>query len=139
MGTLQLTAEGPSESNNNQSNITHHRTSFAAFVLDKVSVPTCVLLFGNYQHQMLSGWSNSWTTLLYQRFPTYYLSFFLLSLTGLLALSSNHSNSYLAYPGCATAGEIIVYDASSLVSPSDIMITTILLTYASVAAFQILL
>lgn len=35
---------------------------------------------------------------------------------GLCALSINHSNSYLAYPGSATIGEIIVYDANSLVS-----------------------
>uniref|UniRef100_A0A8C9VHY7 WD repeat domain, phosphoinositide interacting 1 n=1 Tax=Scleropages formosus TaxID=113540 RepID=A0A8C9VHY7_SCLFO len=33
--------------------------------------------------------------------------------TGLCALSNNHSNSYLAYPGSATIGEIIVYDANS--------------------------
>ncbi|XP_036377368.1 WD repeat domain phosphoinositide-interacting protein 1-like [Megalops cyprinoides] len=34
--------------------------------------------------------------------------------TGLCALSTNHSNSYLAYPGSATIGEIIVYDANNL-------------------------
>ncbi|XP_049416213.1 WD repeat domain phosphoinositide-interacting protein 1 isoform X4 [Epinephelus fuscoguttatus] len=34
--------------------------------------------------------------------------------SGLCALSINHSNSYLAYPGSATIGEIIVYDANSL-------------------------
>ncbi|XP_029692461.1 WD repeat domain phosphoinositide-interacting protein 1 isoform X2 [Takifugu rubripes] len=34
--------------------------------------------------------------------------------SGLFALSINHSNSYLAYPGSATNGEIIVYDANSL-------------------------
>ncbi|KAM6951616.1 WD repeat domain phosphoinositide-interacting protein 1-like isoform 2-T2 [Aplochiton taeniatus] len=34
--------------------------------------------------------------------------------TGLLALSVNHGNSYLAYPGSATIGEIIVYDANNL-------------------------
>ncbi|XP_030645875.1 WD repeat domain phosphoinositide-interacting protein 1 [Chanos chanos] len=33
---------------------------------------------------------------------------------GLCALSINHSNSYLAYPGNATIGEIIVYDANNL-------------------------
>ncbi|XP_026181752.1 WD repeat domain phosphoinositide-interacting protein 1 isoform X6 [Mastacembelus armatus] len=33
---------------------------------------------------------------------------------GLCALSINHSNSYLAYPGSATSGEIIVYDAINL-------------------------
>lgn len=43
------------------------------------------------------------------------MSFFLFPLTGLFALSINHSNSYLAYPGSATNGEIIVYDANSLV------------------------
>ncbi|CAF94874.1 unnamed protein product, partial [Tetraodon nigroviridis] len=37
-----------------------------------------------------------------------------LNTIGLLALSINHSNSYLAYPGSATNGEIIVYDASSM-------------------------
>ncbi|KAM9843712.1 WD repeat domain phosphoinositide-interacting protein 1 isoform 2-T2 [Aulostomus maculatus] len=36
------------------------------------------------------------------------------NLSGLCALSVNHSNSYLAYPGSATIGEVIVYDASSL-------------------------
>uniref|UniRef100_A0A3P8VXV6 WD repeat domain, phosphoinositide interacting 1 n=1 Tax=Cynoglossus semilaevis TaxID=244447 RepID=A0A3P8VXV6_CYNSE len=35
--------------------------------------------------------------------------------SGLCALSINHSNSYLAYPGSATIGEIIVYDANNLV------------------------
>ncbi|XP_075888600.1 WD repeat domain phosphoinositide-interacting protein 1 [Nelusetta ayraudi] len=34
--------------------------------------------------------------------------------SGLCALSTNHSNSYVAYPGSATIGEIIVYDANSL-------------------------
>ncbi|XP_015211599.1 WD repeat domain phosphoinositide-interacting protein 1 isoform X2 [Lepisosteus oculatus] len=34
--------------------------------------------------------------------------------TGLCALSTNHSNSYLAYPGSSTIGEIIVYDANNL-------------------------
>ncbi|CAG5898534.1 unnamed protein product [Menidia menidia] len=34
--------------------------------------------------------------------------------SGLCALSISHSNSYLAYPGSATIGEIIVYDANSL-------------------------
>ncbi|CAL8381775.1 WD repeat domain phosphoinositide-interacting protein 1 isoform X1 [Gadus morhua] len=34
--------------------------------------------------------------------------------TGLCALSVNHGNSYLAYPGSATHGEIIVYDANNL-------------------------
>lgn len=36
-------------------------------------------------------------------------------LAGLCALSTNHANSYLAYPGSATIGEIIVYDANNLV------------------------
>lgn len=39
----------------------------------------------------------------------------LYSLTGLCALSINHGNSYLAYPGSATMGEITVYDANNLV------------------------
>ncbi|XP_040032666.2 WD repeat domain phosphoinositide-interacting protein 1 isoform X2 [Gasterosteus aculeatus] len=34
--------------------------------------------------------------------------------TGLCALSVNHSNSHLAYPGSATVGEITVYDANNL-------------------------
>ncbi|KAF3845700.1 hypothetical protein F7725_002778 [Dissostichus mawsoni] len=34
--------------------------------------------------------------------------------SGLCALSINHSNSYLAYPGSATTGEIIVYDSNNL-------------------------
>uniref|UniRef100_A0A3Q3LN27 WD repeat domain, phosphoinositide interacting 1 n=1 Tax=Mastacembelus armatus TaxID=205130 RepID=A0A3Q3LN27_9TELE len=34
--------------------------------------------------------------------------------SGLCALSVNHSNSYLAYPGSATIGEITVYDANNL-------------------------
>ncbi|XP_064423556.1 WD repeat domain phosphoinositide-interacting protein 1 [Latimeria chalumnae] len=34
--------------------------------------------------------------------------------TGLCALSTNHSNSYLAYPGCSTIGEILVYDTNNL-------------------------
>ncbi|XP_056262637.1 WD repeat domain phosphoinositide-interacting protein 1 isoform X2 [Pseudoliparis swirei] len=34
--------------------------------------------------------------------------------SGLCALSINHSNSYLAYPGSATVGEIVVYDANNL-------------------------
>lgn len=38
------------------------------------------------------------------------------SLVGLCALSVNHSNSYLAYPGSATIGEITLYDANNLVS-----------------------
>ncbi|MFT7804230.1 WD repeat domain phosphoinositide-interacting protein 1 isoform X1 [Arapaima gigas] len=33
--------------------------------------------------------------------------------TGLCALSNNHSNSYLAYPGSTAIGEIIVYDANN--------------------------
>lgn len=44
-----------------------------------------------------------------------YLHFFCLPSTGLCALSINHSNSFLAYPGSATIGEVIVYDANSLV------------------------
>ena len=36
-------------------------------------------------------------------------------LVGLCALSVNHSNSYLAYPGSASIGEITVYDANNLV------------------------
>ncbi|KAK0144933.1 WD repeat domain phosphoinositide-interacting protein 1 [Merluccius polli] len=35
-------------------------------------------------------------------------------LTRLCALSVNHSNSYLAHPGSATIGEIVVYDANNL-------------------------
>nr|XP_042138964.1 WD repeat domain phosphoinositide-interacting protein 1 isoform X1 [Peromyscus maniculatus bairdii] len=34
--------------------------------------------------------------------------------TGLCALSINHSNSYLAYPGSQTTGEIVLYDGNSL-------------------------
>nr|XP_005283001.1 WD repeat domain phosphoinositide-interacting protein 1 isoform X1 [Chrysemys picta bellii] len=34
--------------------------------------------------------------------------------TGLCALSINHSNSYLAYPGSATIGEIVFYDGNNL-------------------------
>uniref|UniRef100_A0A3Q4AGT6 Uncharacterized protein n=1 Tax=Mola mola TaxID=94237 RepID=A0A3Q4AGT6_MOLML len=34
--------------------------------------------------------------------------------SGLCALSVNHSNSYLAYPGSATIGEITLYDANNL-------------------------
>ncbi|XP_064126911.1 WD repeat domain phosphoinositide-interacting protein 1 isoform X2 [Loxodonta africana] len=34
--------------------------------------------------------------------------------TGLCALSINHSNSYLAYPGSLTTGEIVLYDGNSL-------------------------
>ncbi|XP_068119124.1 WD repeat domain phosphoinositide-interacting protein 1-like isoform X1 [Hyperolius riggenbachi] len=34
--------------------------------------------------------------------------------SGLCALSINHSNSYLAYPGSSTSGEIAVYDANVL-------------------------
>ncbi|XP_068161878.1 WD repeat domain phosphoinositide-interacting protein 1-like isoform X3 [Antennarius striatus] len=34
--------------------------------------------------------------------------------SGLCALSVNHSNSYLAYPGSTTIGEITVYDANNL-------------------------
>ncbi len=34
---------------------------------------------------------------------------------GLCALSTNHSNSFLAYPGSDTIGEIIVYDSNNLV------------------------
>ncbi|XP_051889220.1 WD repeat domain phosphoinositide-interacting protein 1 isoform X3 [Pristis pectinata] len=40
--------------------------------------------------------------------------------TGLCALSINHSNSYLAYPGNATIGEIVIYDANNLHSVSVI-------------------
>ncbi|XP_008567609.1 PREDICTED: WD repeat domain phosphoinositide-interacting protein 1 [Galeopterus variegatus] len=36
------------------------------------------------------------------------------SLSGLCALSINHSNSYLAYPGSLTTGEIVLYDGNSL-------------------------
>lgn len=36
--------------------------------------------------------------------------------TGLCALSINHSNSYVAYPGSLTTGEIVLYDGHSLVS-----------------------
>ncbi|XP_026181749.1 WD repeat domain phosphoinositide-interacting protein 1 isoform X3 [Mastacembelus armatus] len=39
---------------------------------------------------------------------------------GLCALSINHSNSYLAYPGSATSGEIIVYDAINLTTATTI-------------------
>lgn len=39
------------------------------------------------------------------------------SFPGLCALSVNHGNSFLAYPGSATLGEITVYDANNLVSP----------------------
>lgn len=90
--------------------------SFENLVLDKVPVPTCVLLSVNYQHQTVSGW----TTIECQRFLTYRISLFLFPLTGLFALSINHSNSYLAYPGSATSGEIIVYDVNSLVRLTDI-------------------
>ncbi|XP_028331279.1 WD repeat domain phosphoinositide-interacting protein 1 [Gouania willdenowi] len=34
--------------------------------------------------------------------------------TGLCALSINHGNSYLAYPGSTTIGEITIYDANNL-------------------------
>uniref|UniRef100_A0A8D1SCF0 WD repeat domain phosphoinositide-interacting protein 1 n=1 Tax=Sus scrofa TaxID=9823 RepID=A0A8D1SCF0_PIG len=34
--------------------------------------------------------------------------------TGLCALSINHSNSYVAYPGSLTTGEIVLYDGHSL-------------------------
>lgn len=42
---------------------------------------------------------------------------FMYSLVGLCALSVNHSNSYLVYPGSATIGEITLYDANNLVRP----------------------
>uniref|UniRef100_A0A4W3K5D0 WD repeat domain, phosphoinositide interacting 1 n=1 Tax=Callorhinchus milii TaxID=7868 RepID=A0A4W3K5D0_CALMI len=41
--------------------------------------------------------------------------------TGLCALSINHSNSYLAYPGNATIGEIVIYDANNLNNISTIL------------------
>ncbi|XP_028674973.1 WD repeat domain phosphoinositide-interacting protein 1 isoform X1 [Erpetoichthys calabaricus] len=34
--------------------------------------------------------------------------------TGICALSTNHSNSYLAYPGNSTIGEILIFDANNL-------------------------
>nr|XP_034959932.1 WD repeat domain phosphoinositide-interacting protein 1 isoform X2 [Zootoca vivipara] len=34
--------------------------------------------------------------------------------TGLCALSINHSNSYVAYPGSTTVGEIVLYDGNNL-------------------------
>uniref|UniRef100_A0A8D3C8J3 WD repeat domain, phosphoinositide interacting 1 n=1 Tax=Scophthalmus maximus TaxID=52904 RepID=A0A8D3C8J3_SCOMX len=37
-----------------------------------------------------------------------------INLSGLCALSVNHGNSYLAYPGSATIGEITIYDANNL-------------------------
>ncbi|XP_044305451.1 WD repeat domain phosphoinositide-interacting protein 1 isoform X1 [Varanus komodoensis] len=37
-----------------------------------------------------------------------------LNSTGLCALSINHSNSYLAYPGSTTVGEIVLYDGNNL-------------------------
>ncbi|XP_069786154.1 WD repeat domain phosphoinositide-interacting protein 1 isoform X3 [Narcine bancroftii] len=40
--------------------------------------------------------------------------------TGLCAFSINHSNSYLAYPGNATIGEMVIYDANNLHSVSVI-------------------
>lgn len=39
-----------------------------------------------------------------------------LALPGLCALSINHANSYLAYPGSVTSGEIALYDGNTLVS-----------------------
>lgn len=44
------------------------------------------------------------------------MNYSLHSLVGLCALSVNHNNSYLAYPGSSTIGEITVYDANNLVS-----------------------
>uniref|UniRef100_A0A3B3ZK79 Uncharacterized protein n=1 Tax=Periophthalmus magnuspinnatus TaxID=409849 RepID=A0A3B3ZK79_9GOBI len=44
--------------------------------------------------------------------------------SGLCALSVNHSNSYLAYPGSATIGEITVYDANSLAHDSPLAALT---------------
>uniref|UniRef100_A0A4W6D490 WD repeat domain, phosphoinositide interacting 1 n=1 Tax=Lates calcarifer TaxID=8187 RepID=A0A4W6D490_LATCA len=51
--------------------------------------------------------------------------------SGLCALSVNHSNSYLAYPGSATIGEIIVYDANNLVSYYELLVA--LLQFVNIA------
>lgn len=48
--------------------------------------------------------------------PTDSLSRVPVPLPGLCALSINHANSYLAYPGSATSGEIVLYDGNTLVS-----------------------
>uniref|UniRef100_A0A8C5QN28 WD repeat domain, phosphoinositide interacting 1 n=1 Tax=Leptobrachium leishanense TaxID=445787 RepID=A0A8C5QN28_9ANUR len=50
--------------------------------------------------------------------------------SGLCALSINHSNSYLAFPGSASVGEIMVYDANSLKTEC-----TIPAHYSPLAAF----
>lgn len=48
--------------------------------------------------------------------PSHSLSRVPVPLPGLCALSINHANSYLAYPGSATSGEIALYDGNTLVS-----------------------
>lgn len=48
--------------------------------------------------------------------PAHSLSRVPVPLPGLCALSINHANSYLAYPGSATSGEIALYDGNTLVS-----------------------
>lgn len=47
-------------------------------------------------------------------FYLHYFTLFLL-LAGLCALSINHSNSYVAYPGSPVVGEIVLYDGNLLV------------------------
>lgn len=70
----------------------------------------CIIIFALYEKPV---------SLLSNKLMTFHVLglrlIFLLSPPGLCALSINHSNSYLSYPGSATIGEIIVYDVNSLV------------------------
>lgn len=92
--------------------------NFIYLVLDYIQIQTGILISVNYHLLTVSGWITRWITKYGNKYCPLGLgdmSFFLFLLTGLFALSINHSNSYLAYPGSATNGEIIVYDANNLV------------------------
>ena len=73
-----------------------------------VALVTC----GSCLRQSSSSAEGCWSLSQKQLYKNLRLS----ALPGLCALSINHSNSYLAYPGSQSTGEIVLYDGNSLVS-----------------------
>lgn len=81
--------------------------------------PECLWLPGLVQHRL--GFSSRSCGIVCELLSSvilelhYFLTMLFLLLAGLCALSINHSNSYVAYPGSPVVGEIVLYDGNLLV------------------------
>lgn len=98
---------------NTPTNLSGTMRRMSVFKLSELLSFLGVLFIPHLQCHYMLAWSDSWGLDRWETKCSFTCP--LCCVAGLCALSVNHSNSYLAYPGSATIGEITLYDANNLV------------------------